>query len=544
MNYKSSLAPDGEAIKQLKTSASAGRLVAVVGTGCSMALTDSKIPALSWKGLVENGLAYGKKKGKITSTQVDTSKRQLNSVDLDDLLNAAEFVSVKLGAPDGILYTRWLESVFKSVEASENEMAKAIRALYAAGVPICTLNYDHLLERVTGLTSINLNDTDTVVAWMRRESQGIVHLHGSWNAPSTCILGIRDYQTARTDEVRDLIQRDLSTFNLLGCGDTFADPNFSALINWLREKMKTATPQHYALVREDQLATRHADPAWHGFVEPISLHGDHTCLPAFLLQHFTTPVAKKTGTATLPPKPKTEPRHPIGDDKEHRFFVKSTHAKYIMGEESSEIAKLRVIRALKDVGILRIDRAPTHFQQLATDPTTIFPIRQECFSIPGVALKTKEYYNVVLGDDQIFKANKDYTYFISFELRAKLDVLHDNPETDFIQLEKPFGTEILVVEVHFPPSRKLKRVNRKVQLSVHEVRHSDPNSIDGKWVLKEIESTRYMVNADDTIETIPGTFTDMFRLTLLNPPQGADYIRITWQWSRNAEIQTETRPGT
>jgi SIR2-like domain len=104
-----------------------------------------------------------------------------------------------------------------------------------------------------------------VTAWMRRESQDILHLHGSWNAPPTCILGIRDYEVTLTDEVRDLIQRDLGSFNrllFLGCGDTFADPNFSALIKWLRGKMKTAAPQHCALVSADQVDSRHADPAW------------------------------------------------------------------------------------------------------------------------------------------------------------------------------------------------------------------------------------------------------------------------------------------
>src|ERR1700730_2474048 len=48
-------------------------------------------------------------------------------------------------------------------------------------------------------------------------------------------------------------------------------------------------------------------------------------------------------------------KNPIGDDIEQRFYVKSTHAKYIMGEGSSELTKLRVIRALKNVNKLRID---------------------------------------------------------------------------------------------------------------------------------------------------------------------------------------------
>ena len=148
-------------------------------------------------------------------------------------------------------------------------MESAIRALCAAGIPLCTLNYDHLLERVTDLPAIKLGETDQVVAWMRMRREGagagILHLHGSWDAPATCILGIRDYETTLGNDVRDLYQRSLASFSRLlfiGCGDTFADPNFSSLIKWLREKMKTAPPEHYALVSKAQVADRHADPAW------------------------------------------------------------------------------------------------------------------------------------------------------------------------------------------------------------------------------------------------------------------------------------------
>ena len=190
----------------------------------------------------------------------------------------------------------------ENVEPSNSEMAKADRALQAAGVPFCTLNYDQLLERVTGQTSIKFKETPKVTSWMRRESQYILHLHGTWDAPSTCILGIRDYETTLSDDVRDLIQRALGSFNrllFLGCGDTFADPNFSALIRWLREKMKTAALQHYALVSADQVAARNADLAWHGFVEPISYGADRRRFPAFLLKHFSAIVKKKARPAKV-----------------------------------------------------------------------------------------------------------------------------------------------------------------------------------------------------------------------------------------------------
>jgi hypothetical protein len=279
-------------IQNLKKSASDGRLIAVIGTGVSMALTNGQNRALSWKGLVADGFAYGVIKGKITPAQSKSWETQLASNDLDELLSAAEFMSGKLKSSDGDLYARWLARVFEEVVPENDEMADAIRALHEVNIPLCTLNYDPLLERVTGLHSINMGETVKVAEWVRRETQGILHLHGVWNAPTTCILGIRDYNTAVGSGVRDLIQRNLGSFSRLlfvGCGDTFTDPNFSALIKWLREEMKTAAPQHYALVSADEEPRRQMDPSWHGFVEPISYGNDRQELPGYLLRQFSNP---------------------------------------------------------------------------------------------------------------------------------------------------------------------------------------------------------------------------------------------------------------
>jgi hypothetical protein len=55
--------------------------------------------------------------------------------------------------------------------------------------------------------------------------------------------------------------------------------------------MKTAVPQHYALVSEGEMDARHADATWHGFVEPISYGAGRGDLLAFLLKHFPAPTA-------------------------------------------------------------------------------------------------------------------------------------------------------------------------------------------------------------------------------------------------------------
>lgn len=286
------------AIARLTDSAHRGELVAIIGTGVSMALTNGAVPALSWTGLIRNGLDYGLKKRKIAAEQAKAWLPHLDSGDVDDLLCAAEFVGRKLDAPQGILYARWLESVFKSVKPGNAKLESALVALHNAGIPICTLNYDPLLEQVTGLGGICLSDTPRAASWMRQDCSGILHLHGSWDAPATCILGVRDYETTLGNEVRNLIQRSMASFRRLlfmGCGGTFSDPNFVALVTWLRKEMKTAAPEHYALVCDGDVATCHADPAWHGVVEPVGYGPGYADLPGFLSRYFPAPksVTKK-----------------------------------------------------------------------------------------------------------------------------------------------------------------------------------------------------------------------------------------------------------
>jgi len=279
------------AINQLLESASRGELVAIIGTGVSMSLTNGSIPALSWTGLISDGFTYGVKKGLIKPEQEKAWEPQLASNDIDDLLCAAEFLSRKLGAPQGDLYARWIQNVFSTVKPVNAKMKKALVALNKIGIPICTLNYDLLLEQVTGLNGINMNETTKVASWMRKGNPGILHLHGSSISPETCILGIRDYETTLGDDVRELIQRSLASFHRLlfiGCGDTFTDPNFSALIKWMRESMKTAKLEHYALVIDSDVAACHANAAWHGFIEPVGYGTVHNDLPMFLLKHFPT----------------------------------------------------------------------------------------------------------------------------------------------------------------------------------------------------------------------------------------------------------------
>lgn len=301
--------PPGDPFAQIQESARQGKLVVVVGTGFSLSVTERELPALGWKALVKDGFEECVRLGKIKPAQATTWQAQIDSDDLDDLLGAAEFMSKKLGAPDGDLYARWFKNAVGSARPTHDVTAEALRRVRDANVPISTLNYDHLLEQVTELPTITLRDTDRVTEFLRREFRGIFHLHGAYDQPATCVLGISDYASTLTNELRDLIQRALATLNRLlfiGCGATFADPNFRRLIPWLRKNLGANIPQHYTLVRQSETDAVAADPNCHGFVAPLAYGDDYGELPAFIERLFPAK-PRKTRSAKAPTR-STPPR--------------------------------------------------------------------------------------------------------------------------------------------------------------------------------------------------------------------------------------------
>ncbi len=277
--------------KEIRQAAEAGQLVIILGAGVTLSLATGESEALGWSGLVKSALTYGKDRSLVSEKQFSRYNEALDSDDLDDLLGAAEFSSRKLDAPEGDLYARWMRSVFAKWSPAPGAMSNALKAIEANGIPIATLNFDTLVEEVTGLSAINFADKDAAIQWASKEKNGVLHLHGVWSNPTSCVFSIRDYQRASNDGVRALLQRSLGSFKKLlfvGCGDTFQDPNFTGLIQWLRDHIGASTPRHFALVRESEVAGRLADRTWRGFVEPLSFGSSFADLPGFLLDCFPT----------------------------------------------------------------------------------------------------------------------------------------------------------------------------------------------------------------------------------------------------------------
>lgn len=321
-----------KAVHQLRSSLENGELTVIIGTGVSIALTDNKIPALSWTGLIKNGLNHGEAIGKISAAQHARRLEDLGSPDLDDLLGAAEFVGGKLGAPDGDLYGKWLRDVFKEVEPLDNPMAAALKTLAGHGAPLATLNYDPLLGKLLNRQTLTLGDKAHLADWMRGKNTGVLHLHGVWDKPQTCVLGVRDYDRTLGDEFRQLVQRQLGGFRQLlfiGCGDTFADPNFANLIGWLRKHAGSAPSQHFALTLDGEVDKRLRDESLHGFVQPLGFGPAHGDLPEFLSKLFPATTAKSPSSA--PSRSAADPDHAAQLEAYRQFILRDCGSTTVEG---------------------------------------------------------------------------------------------------------------------------------------------------------------------------------------------------------------------
>lgn len=273
--------------------------ILVFGTGISTALTNGSYPQLSWLGLIKSGFDYAVKIGKLSATTAENWLRILkDDADISEILHLAGFLSQALSTGDGFDYAKWLEKEFSDIAIYNKELSRTIKDISNSGIKFCTLNYDSLLESATELPPIYMDETNEVIGWFKGERKGILHLHGHWKRPDTCILGAQHYQTTIFDSTRIFFQQHLTVFgNLLfvGCGGTFEDPNFTKTLSWLREELQPTKSSIFALVRNSEVGSRRTDAAWQNIIEPIGFGSDHDLLGPFLealFLHVTAPEPK------------------------------------------------------------------------------------------------------------------------------------------------------------------------------------------------------------------------------------------------------------
>jgi GTP-binding protein EngB required for normal cell division len=246
-------------LEDLRAQISARRVIAVVGSGTSIAATRGA-PTSSWVGLLKHGVE------RCVHLQPDLAgewqARALGDVtshNVDDLLAGASKISRTLRRHGE--WARWLEDTIGALQAVEPEVLDAIGNLEA---PILTTNYDDLLERRLNRVSITLKDRSQQIAFARLECpDAVLHLHGWWRQPETVVMDLGDYERVVRDALAQTGLRTMGeawSFVFIGCGDGLADPNFEQFLNWMSDVLTDSSHRHFRLERARDVALRQA---WH-----------------------------------------------------------------------------------------------------------------------------------------------------------------------------------------------------------------------------------------------------------------------------------------
>lgn len=286
--------------EELVTGLKNGKVLVVVGTGVSQAATDNN-PEASWIGLLKSGV---QRAADFANPRVDAGwkDRVLGFIEagengrLDDLLLAAEAISMALGGPRHVLdpsaagihcgvgpeYRDWLKATVGSLRAKNAEVLDAVVTL---GCPLATTNYDQLLEDASRLPPVTWLERSKVLAILRGEKAAVLHLHGFWDRPGSIVLGIRSYESVLGNEHAQLALRTLLTtrsFLFVGVGAGLGDPNFSALLEWQRRVLKEDSCRHFRLATEaEALSLQCVHPA-EDRICLLPYGGKHEDLPGFL----------------------------------------------------------------------------------------------------------------------------------------------------------------------------------------------------------------------------------------------------------------------
>jgi hypothetical protein len=267
-------------VDELRREFESGQVLAIVGTGVSIGATQNQ-QAASWKGLLNSGIDPCTQISDCPPGWADRIRAQIGG-DMIDLLCAAENISQRLNAPEGGEFARWLSETIGTLEARDLSVLNALSALE---IPIATTNYDHLIEDATGLRPVTWRDRRRAVSVVRGRSEGVLHLHGSWEEPESVVLGIRSYDDlARNEFAQSMLRalRTMKTMIFVGFGSGLKDPTFAGLLKWAGRIFAESETRHYRLCLTSDLADVRRDHPAEQRIVVVDFGQAFADLPGFL----------------------------------------------------------------------------------------------------------------------------------------------------------------------------------------------------------------------------------------------------------------------
>lgn len=240
-------------LDELRSAVADRAAVVVVGTGVTKALTNNA-RAADWFGLVENGIAHARRLGSTKAweqNQQSTLDYARAENDPSALISVASRVQSALRRVGPQAYFDWLRESVGSLKVTDGAVARAIGAL---GVPILTTNYDQLLESVLKRPAVVWEDQNKMRDLLKGE-QGIGHLHGVWDLPSSVVLSDTDYQRILDSDPAQHLQSahySMKAFVFIGYGAGLADPNFGNMLAIHRKLFPESNHAHFRLCKASE----------------------------------------------------------------------------------------------------------------------------------------------------------------------------------------------------------------------------------------------------------------------------------------------------
>lgn len=256
--------------------------VIVVGTGASKSLSGGASFA-DWFGLVDAGIAYARTLGATAgweTNQRSSLEYARTENDQAALIGVASQIQIRLRAIGPQAYFDWLRDTVGSLEVQDSSLARAIKDL---GCPLLTTNYDRLMEKALGLSTVVWDD-QSEMRDLLKGAEGVGHLHGVWDKPGTVVLSDTDYQRVLNSDPAQHLQSahySMKSFVFVGYGSGLADPNFGNMLEIHRKLFPESNHDHFRLCRASDLSSLQVEHASDS-IRPIAYGDDYSDLVPFL----------------------------------------------------------------------------------------------------------------------------------------------------------------------------------------------------------------------------------------------------------------------
>jgi SIR2-like domain len=249
-------------------------LVVVAGSGVSMQSVghpdQPNTAVASWPGLLRHGLDYCKTHGLINDDDTEVIELQLKKKTTRNLIDAARQIFDWLERRPGNAKFNWLKESVGQLKIHDDSLIKALADL---GGLLATLNYDGLHTDVTGRIPLHWKQLLDVDEQLRRKSRDFIfHIHGWWERPESIVFDSRSYYEISNDKGMKDLMRDFARFRSLlfvGCAGTFFDPNFSMLLTWANEALRSHRHRHFVLCRACDETALHSELQQCGMLEAL-----------------------------------------------------------------------------------------------------------------------------------------------------------------------------------------------------------------------------------------------------------------------------------